>query len=433
MLIIVALFLAGVHCQSQTPASSCNLQAGFYRDSQGRCVFPTTAGLCYKNQVDCQYGCVHPYDNIPNNICRGGTCIDGQCVKVPVTRSTVSMAEGIIRQAIDDRMGGNNGVEKERFKGDILGGFVRGAFHSTSNKIAQACLLVDQCGNQRCEANADHNHGLEYTIQYVNKIYADHNMGPYMTLQDFFYLATVVAVNYASQGRIVIPYRWGHSACQCLDYSPARGQTCPNLPYFPGTMPGPEMDYEDLVRIMEHEFHFSKVEWYCLLGAHSLGRADPDATGYARHWGPTPDKLDNRFYQILGDESVTWDRERSTNGQQAGAVTDLDQPCAGLSQFALRGKTASHQGELMLGSDVNLFWNADQNAKNCSVTFRERGNLPTGGCARRLLRDNSFGGSNTAFDMLNIWKNDAAPWRSCFIPAFQKMIEFGQSNLRFPA
>jgi len=376
---------------------------------------------------------VNPNDAIPNNICRGGTCINGQCVKVPVTAATVKLASDIITQAINDRMGGHNGVAKERFTGDLLGGLVRGAFHSVSNKIAQACLLVDQCGNQRCEANADHNHGLEFTIQYVNQVYAQHNMGPLMTLQDFFYLATVVAVNFASQGQIVIPYRWGHSACQCLDFSPASGGVCPDLPYFPGTMPGPEMDFADLVRIMETEFGFRRVEWYCLLGAHALGRADPDATGYARHWGPTPDKLDNRFYQILGDTSVIWDRETNTNGQDPLHVTDLDQPCVGLTQFARRGKTATHQGELMLASDVNLFWNADQNNKSCSVFVQQRGTLPTGGCARRLNLDASFGSSNTAFDMLTIWKTDAAPWRSCFISAFQKMIEFGSPNLRLPA
>jgi len=299
-----------------------------------------------------------------------------------VTQSVRNQVEKVILQFLSDRINGNSArnIPKERFPGDTRGFAVRGAFHSVANLQARACLLVRDCGNKNCEAKNEHNQGLELYITLIHQVYDDNNLAPLISLQDFFYLVSVVVVREASGGDINIRYRWNHAACQCLDVLPPPGQTCSNLPFFPNTMPGAEMTFAQLTGIMEGRFGFQRNDWLCLLGAHALGRCDPDGSGYARSWTTTPSKFDNSYFREVANTNLIWIRERNTNGQTHAHVTDLFQPDVGLEQFQVQGQ-AAHRGTMMLHADMTSFWDADSDTR-CNITHSP------GGCP---VRSNEFG------------------------------------------
>jgi len=163
---------------------------------------------------------------------------------------------------------------------------------------------------------------------------------------------------------------------------------------------------------METRLGFSRREWYCLLGAHSLGRAEAKNTGYVRNWVSTNNRFSNQYYVDL--EGIDWNRENNANGQTMTSISDVNQPVRGQQQFQDAAQSA-HRGTMMLNSDLNMFWEID-NAQ-CNVN---RG--PTG-CPRRL--------DNNEFGLMVELAGNQNTFFQCFSGAFQKMCELGQrANVR---
>jgi len=405
---------SGQTCQNDRCAtpSACNSP---FVTQNGKCVFPITpAGLCPRNEVDCRIGCASQgTQNNPATVCQGGVCEDGVCVPVaPSARQISDLRQQIrafTRAKIDDELANGDVDRGPKRVGDFVGGVVRSLFHDAgASRAARGCLFVrdldtGSCNGQACEFTADHNKGLSTVVQEIHAFYNSLNIWWQINLPDFFYLFVSEVVNLVSDGRGVVPVRFGRQPCRCLLTRPFSACTSP--PSFPDSMPDPEMSLFDLRRIMQTEMGFTEHEWFCLLGCHSLGRAMRNNTGYARNWSPTPATLDNTYYLTMNNDP--WIREAGE------ASSSVDVPASGKNQFQIgTAGLGRHQGQMMLKADMVPYW--DIEGSNCDVTHGATSNF----CQPR----------SPQFDFLQQLLNINF-FFSCLNPALQKLSELGTSGL----
>jgi len=371
-------------------------------------VFPTTANVCPNNKVDCSTGCA----GTTATLCQGGSCENGVCVRHTFTRADLTTVTNVITQFFTDATGSGStarGIPREERPGDTGGALVRCMFHDAApGRIAQGNLFIFPCSN--CEFAQAHNDGLEDIMALLTKVYNDNNLAPIINKADYLYLAGAIALNILSGGVVNIPFRWGRVPHPCVNVEPV--SACRSaLPNFPGSMPEPEMTFSQLTAIMENRLGFTRREWYCLLGAHSLGRAEARHTGYARNWVATNNQFSNQYYIDL--DGLDWNRENNNNGQSMASITDANQPVRGQQQFQDAAQS-SHRGTMMLNSDLNMFWEVDNS--QCNV------NRGPSGCPRRL--------DNNEFGIMLEMAGNQNTFFQCFSSAFQKLSELGQRGLR---
>jgi len=387
------------------PTPTCNRANGF-QTVNGKCVFPTTAGLCPNNKVDCSIGCANGAASA--TLCQGGSCENGVCVPHNFTRADLTTVINVITQFFTDATGTGSiarGIPKEQQPGDTGGALIRAMFHDAApGKIAQGNLCIFPCSN--CETTQGHNNGLQDIMTLLTKVYNDNNLAPIINKADYLYLAGAIALNILSGGVVNVPFRWGRIPHPCVPVEPASACHV-SLPNFPGSMPEPQMTFPQLTAIMETRLGFTRREWFCLLGAHSIGRAEPKNTGYARSWVATNSRFSNQYY--IDMQGLDWNRENNTNGQALTSVTDPNEPVSGQQEFQDASQRV-HTGTMMLNSDVNMFWEID--GSQCPIN---RG--PTG-CPRRL--------DNNEFGVLLEMAGNQNTFFQCFTAAFQKLSELGQ-------
>jgi len=399
-----------------------------FQMENGVCVYPRTGGTCPRDEVDCLKGCASAATTAnPFTICQGGQCRNGVCVKnqlsaADVTSLTTAITTFFNARSAEEQTLATNPNSGIRV-GDFVGGLARAMFHDPgAGRAAHGCLWVrdvntNTCNGRACEFTAVHNRGMEETVIEWHDFYVSGKLSngntiiSTITLQDFVYLAGRVALKIASgnNAQLNINYRWGRQACNCLELRPF--SACANPPSFPNSMPEPEEPFTVLADTMENKMGFTRREWYCLLGAHTLGRCEAKNSGYARSWVETPNRFNNQYF--LDILAIVWDREPGT--QSASNPTNPDQVVQGHSQFMAHG-AAPNTGTIMLDVDMATFWLTD--GSNCNVTH-------TGaGCPQRL-QNREF---NTLLDM-----QDLRTFYECFAPAFQKMTEMGNTGLQLPA
>ena len=86
-------------------------------------------------------------------------------------------------------------------------------------------------------------------------------------------------------------------------------QDCSGTPYTDADLafPNPTMDAADVFDFFNTWFRFSKRQTVALMGAHTLGSAMRENSGYAGQWiDGEAREFDNRFYTIMTDSDVTW-------------------------------------------------------------------------------------------------------------------------------
>eukprot|EP00961_Rhodomonas_salina_P141375 1903419-Rhodomonas_salina.1 len=76
-------------------------------------------------------------------------------------------------------------------------------------------------------------------------------------------------------------------------------------------LPNPHGGIEQVVEFFEAAFDFDERESVAIMGAHTLGRARPDNSGFRNPWVHNSHVLDNEFYQDLRDRN--WRQQTFTN------------------------------------------------------------------------------------------------------------------------
>jgi len=400
-------------CQGNTncvPSVQCD-PPFVIRASDGKCVSPTTPGICPRNEFDCAKGCATLGTTTdPATVCQGGVCEDGACVPHTLTASELNTIKTRIRDFVTARNQAEAASTDSNVRvGDFIGGCTRLMFHDAGpGRRARGCAFVrDQasasCNGRDCEFTAGHNSGLSQSIRIIHDFYNDGAFWPLLNLPDFIYLFGAEALRTVSNGKANIPYRTGRVPCQCLLTRPF--SACASPPNFPNSMPEAEMPRTQLRNIMETQMGFDEHEWICLTGAHSLGRAMRSNTGYGGPWTGAPATFDNSYFITMSVDP--WVIENGV------ASTNEDTPAVGKQQYRLPGTN-----HMMLRSDMVMYWDTETRP-GCPVNHAATPDF----CPPR----------EPEFSFMTTLKNNIDTFFNCFNPAFQKMSEMGNSGLHTPS
>ncbi|KAI0567033.1 Ascorbate Peroxidase [Gracilaria domingensis] len=135
------------------------------------------------------------------------------------------------------------------------------------------------------EADFAANNGLDIARKLLQPI---KDAVPEMSHADLFQLASAVAIEFS--GGPTIPFRMGRVDKEAADCSPD------------GRLPDANQRMGHLREIF-YRMGFNDKEIVLLSGAHCLGRAHPERSGFEGPWTAEPLKFDNSYFvEILKDE-----------------------------------------------------------------------------------------------------------------------------------
>lgn len=157
--------------------------------------------------------------------------------------------------------------------------------------------------------------------------------------------------------------------------------------------PDAEQGHAHITQVFMHRLGFSSREIAALMGAHVLGRAVRQNSGYNGRWVPQNDRFTNSFYTDLIDRP--WRRQQQPNFQGQARV-----------QWNGRGDT------MMLNTDIEM---AFDTSGGCG---RAGGNR--GGCPRAT---HGFSDAVTEFS------ESQATFFTAFTLAYSKLTSLGSSGL----
>jgi cytochrome c peroxidase len=143
------------------------------------------------------------------------------------------------------------------------------------------------------ESNHGANAGLKFARDFLEPV---KEKFPWITYSDLWTLAGVCAIQ-EMQGP-AIPWRPGRQDGDLSACTPD------------GRLPDASKDQKH-IRAIFGRMGFDDREMVALSGAHSLGRAHTDRSGYDGPWDFSPTVFSNEFFRLLVDEKWSW---RKWNG-----------------------------------------------------------------------------------------------------------------------
>jgi len=162
---------------------------------------------------------------------------------------------------------------------DFFGGVVRLPFHDAgSYDQADGTGKPSACVNPADPGNG----GLTEVINGIEPVYQMHKTE--LSRADYWVVVAHVAIQDA--GGPAIPMSWGRIDCEG-NYPPM------------GRLPDAEKNWTEVYNVFVKRMGLTIQDITALLGAHTLGRAMPENSGYAFYWTPTANKFTNQFYKDL--------------------------------------------------------------------------------------------------------------------------------------
>lgn len=270
----------------------------------------------------------------------------------------MSKVSGVLERRIIDNF--------EEQPGDTIGALLRLAFHDagtfTKQPIpslssdfrwgARACMF-NKCdvATKACELNSE-DFGLEEIIFFLEDILVNETVQSgestlpierVISRPDLWHLAVKVVLEMKSHTDW-IPYdwKWGRTNCP-IDLKEYR-----SLPLHPF------LGFHGLEAFFEKTLNFTKPEWIALMGAHTVGRAEKENSGFDGKWTKNPDVFDNEYFMDL--VGVPWQR-----------VDLANEGIAAFQPFRFDDTSAN---TIMLPVDIAIGWNHSSPAK-CSVRISQ--------------------------------------------------------------
>merc|ERR1711915_1118620 len=245
-------------------------------------------------------------------------------------------------------------------QGSTLPTAVRLSFHDCVGGC-DGCLNVD---------NPD-NAGLADIVASLEEVYIDNGYDSVLSRADFWALAGVYAVDKTIE----------------LNNADCDEDDC---------LPSATLGHADVMSFFANEFGFDDNETVALLGAHTLGRASSDNSGFSGVWiNGEANFFNNEYYKKLVDSDLTWrHRDASTNAETTNWQWNVPQTA------------------FMLNVDVALYKDiqVDSDGKS-SCDFDTCASAPTATAVE------AFAASNDA-------------WISEFSKVFVKMLAHGSNELK---
>ncbi|XP_067949008.1 putative ascorbate peroxidase [Watersipora subatra] len=264
-----------------------------------------------------------------------------------------------------------------------LPGFVRLAFHD--------CVGENGCNGCIDLSNGD-NGGLDTYINHLERRYQADVKG-IMSRADFWVLCSDVALveGQRRSGRagdadsLLLNMVYGRKDCD----SEAPNQRSPTDLY-----PSPQHGFNDTTEYFATEFGLTSSETVALLGAHTLGRARPAASGYDKQWVNSEFSLDNTFYTDILNKRLNW-TQVDLNG-------DLN---SNTSHLQWSQRTTSGWRNLMFNSDICVAYDIHPDKDG------------------RINKTYSELAPSAGYELVKIYANDNARWLTDFSMAYKKMIK----------
>ena len=278
----------------------------------------------------------------------------------------------------------------------FVAGLTRLAFHD--------CIGDGGCDGCINETEAD-NAGLSRYINALSPLYENYNT--YMSRADFYALAAVVALEKATEnsvdkflGRSQLTF--GRSDCSSVPDEDSAN-----------TFPSALGDIDATLSYFETEFAFTPRETVALLGAHTLGRAHIENSGFEGRWvrstetaGVNPASvLDNEYYKEIllpwRQVDITFNGETKAQWQDPGTTPN-----------DILSRLNPNQLPMLFNSDFCL-----------SADFDVIDDIGHVICRRRCPR------SSSTHTIVVEFANDNALWLGEFTDIFMKMISQNDNTL----
>jgi len=194
-------------------------------------------------------------------------------------------------------------------RGSALPTAVRLSFHDCVGGC-DGCLNV----------NNHDNAGLADLVASLDTLYLANGYDTLLSRADFWALAGVYAVDKTielnnddcDEDDCEVPdsglvFQWGRTDCDTAPYTDVDVG-----------LPSALLDHANVMSFFAGEFGFDDNETVALLGAHTLGRASSDNSGFSGTWiNGEANFFNNEYYKKLADSSLTWrHRDAGTDNWQ---------------------------------------------------------------------------------------------------------------------
>lgn len=285
-------------------------------------------------------------------------------------------------------------TKDNRERAAFNGGLVRLAFHdaTTYSKISN-----DGGPDGFVNLNDVDNKGLKKHIDFLEELWESNR--DRISRADFWYLAAVTVIENA--GGPKVNFRYGRKDCP----SPEACEKNNDI----GRLPRPDMDWFYIRGFFNYALGMTDREITALFGAHVLGRAHPENSGFDGPWvsGPSPGMLfSNQFY--LGLQTVEWVKEvhsfpgfpNRQQWNQGGVGTGF---------------------QMFLTSDIALLvTNPDD--PTCTNSLLD---MSVASAATAKPKDTDCHKNNVTFSIVDEYSRSQANFFRDFAAAFQKLCELG--------
>lgn len=249
-------------------------------------------------------------------------------------------------------------------QGPLVGTVLRLSFHDCAGRAG-----CDGCLDTSLKENA----GLDIAINALKPTYT--KVFTQLSLADFWALSGIVAVNVAiEKSGSPVPsqllpsnFRWGRKNCTTSPIS--KTDTATDFPSaFLGTA--------GVTSYFSSRFNFTEQQTVAIMGAHNLGRAHTQFSGFNGAWKGATDVLDNGYYASL--QTLNWVQYAYTTNQFQWVRPPPPPPPRGPAPIP-------QPTPMLLDADVALFRNIAPSNTN-GVVACNYGNCPAASTAP-LVRD----------------------------------------------
>jgi len=330
-------------------------------------------------------------------------------------------------------------------RGDITAGAVQLAFHDAGEYDPSDTTNPggpDGCACDKKKENA----GLDYIKGLLAPIYEKYDT--YLSLGDFWVIAanTALEVSRIKGTTMDFDFKYGrpdHADCDnCLLAVSDR-------------LPNSELSTDHVLEVFEERMGFSKEEIVTLMGAHSLGRAQFNNSGYEFIWDQTMSKLDTRYFIAI--LSFPWCRYvvDETGGTYEGTEHHewrVPNEMSEAADFYTNTTPKLLNTDLCMafdigdGDDVNEqtcptvcmeddIWNGCTNARSEGTTVRmcqESTTSPTSPSGKLTVCNKQANGMRQYVEQYAA-DSTGELFIPAFAAAFKKLTELGVSDLASPA
>jgi hypothetical protein len=277
------------------------------------------------------------------------------------------------------------------------GGFVRLGFHDAGTfdmHNPTTSGRPDGCVDLTVPDNA----GLSSVIDMLAPVAANHRDA--MSRADLWQLAANVAISFSLPRGASMPLqiRYGRvdvDMCADSDHS---------------MLPDAELTNQHTRAVFVDRMGFEQTEVTALMGAHTLGRADADASGYDGSWVQNSATFDNDYYDDIINRP--WVRETNQNGQHLW-------------------RDPGNPETLMLNTDMSLAFDIGDDATVNSNNCRTGG----GGGGGGGQRGNNCPRTGDSINDVETFAANREAWYFAFSKAWQKLQQLGynpETDLSLP-